>query len=391
MNNRPNNLWINFLHLYQPANTDAYHIQEAVDKSYARLVRALEEHPEIKFTFNISGCLLSRLEELGHLDLISRFKKLIDKKQLEITGTAAYHALLPLVSEAEVIRQVKENEVILKKYFGKNFKPNGFFLPEMAYSPKVAKIVKKLGYKWLIVDEILFSSKLNKVDFSNIYLDENSGLKIVFRSRRFSNAYVPDNLIDFFATSKTIITATDGELYGLRHEDPTGKLEEVSRADGFSTQLVSEFIASRKKVVKVKLLSGNWESTPLELKNKEPYSLWQKKGNQIQKALWDFATLAQDINSRNPRDHNYYWSRWHLVRGLASCTFWWASDRDFSQNFGPRAWSPDEIERGINELIRSIRSLHESTTHSTKIKAEKIYLHIQRLIWEKHWRYYSQR
>jgi hypothetical protein len=391
MTSKTEKLWLNFLHLYQPANTDPYHIQEAVEKSYARLVRALEEHPAIKFTFNISGCLLLRLEELGYYDLIKRIKKLIDRKQLEVTGTAAYHALLPLVDEAEVVRQIKENETILKKHFGADFRPQGFFLPEMAYSPKVAKIVKKMGYKWIIVDEILFNGKLNQVDFDQVYLDQNSGLKVVFRSRTCSGSYVPDNLKNFFKDYKTIITATDGELYGLRHEDPTGELEKLLRADFFTTQLISNFIAGRKKMIKVKLLSGNWESTPAELKKLEPYALWQQKGNKIQAAIWDLANLAQTISAQHLKAENYHWSRWHLVRGLASCTFWWASGRDFSENFGPRAWSPDEIERGINELIRSIRSLHDHTTQATKIKAEKMYLRVQRLIWEKHWRYYWQK
>jgi len=391
MKDQADNLWINFLHWYQPANTDAYHIQEAVDKSYTRLVRALEEHPRTKFTFNISGCLILRLEELGHLDLIARIKKLIEKGQLEITGTAAYHALLPLVDETEVVRQIKENEAILKKHFGANFKPRGFFFPEMAYSPQVAKIVKKMGYQWIIVDEILFNGKLNQVNFSDVYLDTNSNLKVIFRGRHFSGTYVPDNLEKFFTKNKTIITATDGELYGLRHEDPTGELEKILEGKFFSTKLISDFVDERKKIIRVKLLSGNWESTVRELKNHEPYALWQKKGNKIQVAIWDLANLAQAVSQKNKKDSNYNWSRWHLVRGLASCTFWWASGRDFSVNFGPRAWSPDEIERGINEFIRSIRSLHNQTSSRTKIKAEKMYLHVQRLIWEKHWRYYWQK
>jgi len=36
-------------------------------------------------------------------------------------------------------------------------------------------------------------------------------------------------------------------------------------------------------------------------------------------------------------------------------------------------------------------SLHNQTTSRTKIKAEKMYLYVQRLIWEKHWRYYWQK
>ncbi len=383
-------IWINFLHLYQPANVDAYHIQEAVNKSYYRLVRALEEHPQIKFTWNISGCLLQRWEEMNYFDLIQRIKKLVERKQLEITGTAAYHALLPLVGEAEVIEQIKANEVILQKHFGVKFKPKGFFLPEMAYSPEVAKIIKKRGYQWIILDEILYSGHLGQVDFNRVYTDTNSGLKVVFRNRRQSSAYVPDNLKDFLADHDVVISATDAELYGLRHEDPTAELEKILKRDSFRTQLISDFITQREKTARVKILSGNWESTEKELKTNEPYALWQAKNHPIQKAIWELARYAQSLDKKHRKDPNYYWYRWHLVRGLASCTFWWASGRDFSHNFGPRAWSPDEIERGINELIRSVRSLHSHLTRANKIKAEKMYLRLERLIWEKHWRYYWQ-
>ena len=33
--------WANFLHFYQPANVDAYHIEEAEEQSYRRLVELL--------------------------------------------------------------------------------------------------------------------------------------------------------------------------------------------------------------------------------------------------------------------------------------------------------------------------------------------------------------
>ncbi|MEI7452214.1 MAG: polysaccharide deacetylase family protein [Candidatus Falkowbacteria bacterium] len=377
--------WINFLHLYQPANTDAYHVKEATEKSYLRLVRALEEHPEIKFTLNITGCLFLRFEELGYTDLIERLKKLLDKGQIEITGTAAYHGLLPLLPEEEIIAQIKENEDILRKYFGADFKPRGFFMPEMAYGVTAAKIIKQLGYEWIVLDEIAFNGKLNQVDFSKVYLDENSGLKIVFRSRAFSNSYIPDKLIDFFDGENLIITGTDAELYGLRHEDPTAELEKVLKVKSFSTELFSEFVA-KAELVKAKPVACSWESNESDLRKNEPYILWWNKKNKIQIALWDFANFTQKVIADNKADDNYVWARWHLVRGLASCTFWWASGHDFTHNFGPNAWSPDDIERGLSEFIRAIRSLHDVTTRSTKIKAEKVYIKIKAMIWQQHWK-----
>ncbi len=383
--------WLNFLHIYQPVNTDAHIIKEATEASYLRIVRALEEHPQIKFTININGAIFIRWEELGYHNLIKRINRLIQRGQIDLTGTACYHPIIPLVPKKEAVRQIKENEEILKKHFGHNFKPRGFFLPEMAYSPQAGKIIKKLGYQWIILDEIAYNGKLNQADLSLVYLDKNTDLKIIFRSRQISSTFVPQTLLkkvnnkDFF-----IVTATDGELYGLRHNDPTAEFERLLENNNLQTETVSAYIKN-KQTTAISPLSCSWESTEKELKNHNPYMLWYDKKNRIQQKIWDFARLAYKTIEEYKNDKNYYWARWHLVRGLASCTFWWASARDFRHIFGPYAWNPDEIERGINELVRSVRALQSRKTIKQKIEAEKLYIAIKQMVWEKHWNYYWQK
>ncbi len=398
--------WFNFLHFYQPANAEFYNIRKALDKSYWRLLRLMEEHPELKMTFNISGCLLDRLAEEKEMAFIERLKFLVKKDRVELTGSAYYHGFLPLLPETEVVRQIKANEKALKKYFGKNFKPAGFFLPEMAYSPAVAKIIKRLGYDWLILDEVAYSGgKKIRPDFNRLYLDAASNLKIIFRSREMSSAYPPDKLwpilknlaVGKFRVKKIgvagsgeplFITATDAELYGLRHEDPTGEMEKIVKQKSLQTATFSERIKQleKTKALKIKIWPATWESSAAEVSSGQPYQLWQNKSNKIQVYLWKLAYLSLGLENKFKKDKNYYWYRWHLARGLASCTFWWASARDFKPVFGPYAWSPDDIERGLEDLIRSVRSLHDPKTRRTKLEAEKYYLKIKTFIWEEHWK-----
>jgi predicted glycosyl hydrolase (DUF1957 family) len=389
--------WINFLHFYQPANTDFYNIRKALDKSYWRLLRLMEEHSELKMTINISGCLLERLLEAKEQSFIDRLKFLVASGRVELTGSAFYHGFLPLLSAREVERQIKENEKILKKIFGKKFKPKGFFLPEMAYSPAVAKIIKSLGYRWIILDEIAYSGGTQKKPGTSIYIDEASGLKVIFRDRDFSSTYPPDKLIELFRAglkdkkqveAEIKISATDAELYGLRHEDPTGEIEKIVKNKSLKTLTLSEFIGSlpRQKNEIIKIWPSSWESTAHEVKAGEAYNLWQSKKNKIQINLWRLANLSLALEDKYKKDKNYYWYRWHLARGLASCTFWWASAHDFSKIFGPYAWSPDDIERGLEDLIRSVRSLNNPRTKKKKIEAEKYYIKIKKLIWDKHWK-----
>lgn len=403
-------LWLNFLHFYQPANIESYSIRKALDKSYWRLIRLLEEHPDLRFTINVSGCLLERLADEKETAFLERLKFLVKKGRVELTGSAAYHGFLPLLPEDEVVRQIKTNEKILRKHFGANFKPAGFFLPEMAYSPAVAQIIKRLGYDWIILDEIAYSGNLKRRPvWGNFYQDDASGLKVIFRDRELSSAYPPDKLKTIFkkpnnpkvpaaaeskATPEEIfITATDAELYGLRHEDPTAEIEKIVKIKNLKTATISSRLKSsgRKKLEKITIWPSSWESNPNEVKNKRPFELWRDKDNKIHSDLWALADLSLGLGDRFRKDKNFYWYRWHLVRGLASCTFWWASARDFSKIYGPYAWSPDDIERGLEDLIRSVRSLNDFKTKNAKLEAEKYYLRIKKRIWKEHWKKHWQK
>jgi len=384
--------WINLLHFYQPPTTDNETIIEATEKSYKRIISALKRNGQIKFTLNLTGCLLERLENLGYAELINDLKNLILKGQIELTGSAAFHPLLALLPDKEIIRQIKLNEEILKKYFGKKFKPQGFFIPEAAYGVKVAKIIKKLNYRWIMLDEISANIKSKKLDFSKLYIDKNSGLKIFFRQRKNSKEYAPKVIFKLVEELKEemITTATDAELYGLRHMDFSYSFEKLLKRSEIKTLTVNEYLTSLSQTEKITLRASSWESTEKELKNNLPYFLWRNKKNKIQTLLWQLTDIAIVNVNKYTKDKNHFWSRRHLDRGLASCTFWWASAHDFKL-YGPISWNPDEIEKGANELIRSIRSIASPKTRQTKIKAEKLYIKIKKLTWHKHWHYYWEK
>jgi len=384
-------LWINFLHFYQPATLDKEIIVEAIEKSYQRIINALKKSEHIKFTINIQGCLLEKMSELGYHELLNDFKKLINSGRLEIVGSAAFHPIIPLVDEAEVKKQIKLQEKIIAKYFG-DIKLKGFFLPEMAYSAESARLIKKLGYEWLILDEISATGKLDELDCGRIYLDSQSDLYLIFRQRSRSQSYVPHTIVDLLPKNldQTIVTATDAELYGLRHNDVSGHLENLLHNHELKTQLISDYIDEHEPKEKITPIASSWESKPTELQNNLPYALWFNKKNKIQNKIWELARLAIDTNQKYKDDLQNKWAQWRLNRGLASCTFWWASGKKTSL-WQSRSWNPDEIERGVEELIKSIRALDDIITRVTKIKAEKLYIEIKRLIWNNHWRYFWKR
>ncbi len=381
-------LWLNFLHIYQPPTLEKELLVRITQEAYLNIIKILKQNPKHKITLNITACLTEYLNQVGFTKLIDDIKFLAQRGQIELTGSAAFHPLLPLLPDKEIIRQIKVNDEINKKYFGTAYHPQGFYLPEMAYSTKVARIIKRLGFKWIILDEIALDGKINNghINYEQKYKIKKIGLNVIFRNRRISQTFVPktvDKLLKQNKSPKVIITATDGEIYGHKHIDHQQILKKVLKNKNLTTATISEFLTSHRQENKVEVLNSTWESTPHELKQKNYYSLWSHPKNKTHQKLWRLANFALALNYKSLKDPNHFASRLHLEKGLASCTFWWASGKDFKM-FNPPAWNPAEVEKGALELLRSVRSLID-TSFKNKIKAEKMFLDIHKIIWIKHW------
>ncbi|MFA6215319.1 MAG: phosphotransferase [Patescibacteria group bacterium] len=385
--------WVNFLHIYQPPYQEAEVVKKICQESYWPLAKILNHQPQTKLTLNFSGCLLEHLYNIGEQNLIDEFKKLAAAGQIELVGSAKYHPILPLLPAGEIKRQIQLNDEILRQAFGDLYQPTGFFLPEMAYSRKTAKIIKELGFKWLIIDEIAYQGEIGLVDYSKKYQLKGLGLNVIFRNRQLSRTYVPQTILDLTTKSAPpayLISATDGEMYGHHHTDYENRFEKVLTHARVKTLTVSEYLKELPaKAETVNPVSSSWESTAEELKNKIPFALWQDPKNKIHQNLWELRKIAINlINKNKASDANYDFARKHLDRGLASCAWWWAAEKKIG-DFNFLTWNPDTIEKGLKELISSIRSL-KNISRQTKLKAEKYYHLLIKEIWRKHWKKYHK-
>ncbi len=209
-------VWACFLHFYQPPTQKKYWIDRVTDECYRRIINGLLENPQAKITLNINSILCELWDEHGHHDVLSGLKTLVERGQIELTGSAKYHPLLPKLPKEMVVRQIVLNEITLNKYFGvagpvlrnskfktlnskqtqnpndqksksfefENFgnsnlfstsnlelsasgKPlRGFFPPEMAYNRYLAEIVASLGYEWIITEELSLGKP---VEYNRVY------------------------------------------------------------------------------------------------------------------------------------------------------------------------------------------------------------------------------
>jgi predicted glycosyl hydrolase (DUF1957 family) len=372
--------WIDFLHIYQPPTQTKHVIDKVVDESYIFILSMLNKHPRMKLTMNITGSLLELLEEYGHSKIIDSFKKYWEEGRIELTGSAMYHGFLPLLPESEVIRQIELNKSALKKYFGEACEPKGFYMPEMAYSKKVADIVKDQGFTWTILDEIHFDDvDLNPDEHYSI---KNNGLKVLFRNKVFSKPPVWLFTHKNEVTTSHIITGNDGEMYGHWHKDD-GFYDKAFADKELHMVTISEYLKENLPVRPVKVRSGSWESKLEEIKKGVPYALWDSPKNPVHSSLWNFANIAIKLITKYSKDDNYVWARKHLDRGLASCAWWWASNKKF-HDLSPITWNPEEIEKGAFEMLKAVRSLFSATPHE-KVKTEELYNDLRLLVWKTHW------
>ena len=375
--------WINFLHLYQPPTQDTSVLDQITRESYARIPQLLRQFPKLKLTINFSGSLLELLQKNGYQPLLDEYKQLVAEKRIELVGSAMYHPILALLPEAEIERQINLQTDISRRIFGDLYNPTGFFIPEMAYSKKIAHVIKKLGFSWIILDEI--HMPLGEPDPSIRYSIKENDLIVLFRNRVYSKTFPPE----FIITNKDkipqhiIITAHDGELYGHWHVNDYGYYEKAFTDPTIHLLTVSEYISSLTKSEVIEPREANWESLPDELNQAMPFALWDKRDNKIHELMWKFAYFTIDVINSSTDDKNYTAARTSADRGLASCAWWWATEAKLIAT-SPICWNPAEIEKGANELLKSLRSLNNLDI-STRLEAERQFSEIRSTIWEKHW------
>lgn len=371
--------WAPLLHIYQPSTQDLDILRKINEECYKPLFKMIGEYDNAKICLNINGVLVDLFYEFGLGETMDLLKKLVSENKIEIVGTAKYHPILPLIPRKEIYHQIKMNEEINQKEFGNFWAKKGFFPPEMAISSTVAKIIREIGYKWVIMSGIACP-----VDWSydKIYLSPN-GLQLYFRDDILSNKisfksitakeFVDTLKIMFLPLKKEekqdnvknkdryIVTAMDGETFGHHIKDYEktflGKaLELIQKDDNIKTVFISEldrfFPLSEKKIVP---RDSSWSTSYEDILAENPYPLWKHPENTIHKYYWKIVhsldNLMQllsnlDLNENYEVKNYYNTAKWFFDRGLYSCPLWWANPIQ-------GMWSPNLIYKGLELLLKS--------------------------------------
>ncbi len=372
--------WVNILHLYQPPTQTREIMDTVVRESYQKIISLLDNYSDLRLTLNISGSLLELLAKYGRSDVIAGFKKHAERGAVELMGSAMYHPILPLLPDREITRQIRLHDDISKKYFGGAYRPRGFYLPEMAYSQKTAEIVRKAGFEWVVLDEIHTPEKIN---FANKYKAKGVGIGVVFRDSFISKTFPPEYIMKNMEKMRGEYTVTchDGEMYGHWHKDDHGYYDKAFGGGKITMLSVSHYRDELLGEENIAVRDGSWESKPEELAENNAFGLWNDPKNKIHNMLETFKREVLTLVESRQSDPAYETARHYADRGVASCAWWWASERKIGP-FSPLSWNPTEIEKGARELYKAATALCLSAGEEAKITS--YFENLRKAVWQKH-------
>lgn len=384
--------WANFLHIYQPPNQDPDVLKEITILSYLPLLKGVLNNPKTKLCLNINACLLDLFAQNNYQEVLALLRKLLEKDQLEITGSAKYHAFLPLLSESEVKRQIEQNEKTLKFFFGDLWKKNGFFSPELAYDFKTAKIVKEMGYQWILAPQISYGPQ--PPSFDTIY--QIKGLEpfsVFFRDKRVSIlilAGYAHNAQAFFEEisdalenpNRYLTTIMDGETFGHHRPGLEKFLEELYQSEKLQTVFISDLpnLFNKREIVEPRAATWSneeqdfWLDKEKHVVRDNPFLLWKDPSSEIHRLQWEFTDwVAEKVEDQkfkvkgDKEKTKWDTARLKLDQAISSDQYWWASAKPW--------WSLEMIENGGYFLKDVINTLFDENSEEGK-KAFDYYLRI---------------
>ncbi len=387
-------------------------LKKICDESYRPLLKVLTQYPHARATINFNGVLTEMLSDCGHRDIIEGYRFLAERGQIEFTGSAMYHAILPLIPKDEVERQIRLNTLTNRRLFGESYKPQGFFPPEMCYSNEIAPRITGAGYRWVILSGIACSREW---PLDHVYKlgDESDQLCVFFRDDVLSN-HISFQNIDArgFVTHLErwrgkreniyVVTAMDAETFGHHIqgwekvflaevydelEPPLETANDIHQtkvlADQHASFLETEDIQNQIKMVTISELldifpcdkpieprPSSWSTTMDDLKSGNPYPLWYDKQNEIHRLQWEhlkicitlvYAALKYADNEESK--HYAAIARRLLDRAEHSCQMWWASQRPM--------WDINLIYMGLLDQLRAVVNAYRAINKSNADEEEK--------------------
>jgi alpha-amylase/alpha-mannosidase (GH57 family) len=328
-----------------------------------RIPRSLWQFADTgKLHLSLSGTLLESLSNpefqsqvYGVVDCGSLLWYLQNLSIFRILGTGYYHPVLPLIPKADRIHHLERWKGIANHLFNRG-QFQGFWPPEMGFSMELIPLLKRFGYRYVIVDSehveavspMTWSELRYRPHIARYGEDE---IVVVVRDRDLSNAQESGMSLSWFeheVRQRTkwaefmplVTTATDGDNGGwFRNPEPHANFW------GFYQQLLSKSRSNECAIIpcfiddyldrfgasgEVHINTGAWNTG---WHHGRDFNQWT--GSQAQKDVLSriFLTsheleqisLQIDHSGSSGTDMYYHIeeARWRLLRSETSCNIFW--------------------------------------------------------------------
>jgi alpha-amylase/alpha-mannosidase (GH57 family) len=357
--------WSLLLHFYQPPTQTHDVLARVARESYRPLIRVLREHENARVAVNVQGVLTELLLEHGLGDVVAGLRELAEAGKVEFVGSAKFHAILPLIPEAERKRQIAENARSNRAALGRAWNPRGFFPPEMCYSDEVVPSVHASGHEWLVVSgvacpvewptDVICRVPVNGAHLRVLFRDDIRSNRISFRETD-PEAFLRDLGRVGEGGAAYVMTAMDAETYGHHIRDWEreflGATLEALGAEGKGgsqrVEMVfpSELLELFPDGAVVEPHASSWSTSREDLAAHNPFPLWKAPGNRLHELQWEYVDHCLDLvavgrrYATSPEAKEFAAAAYErLGPALHSCQFWWASRRPM--------WSLPMIYRGF--------------------------------------------
>lgn len=208
------------VHNHQPVGNFDHVIREAFEKSYKPFIELVFNLGYPKVCFHFSGILYEWLEKNSpqHIEMIS---EMIRREQIEILSGGYYEPILSIIPERDAVEQVnKLNEYILKRF---DYVPQGLWLTERVYNPKIINQLVRCGIKYIVLDDThILNSGIREEEVNRIFITENNLDKmyvfVINHNLRYLIPYAePYKTIEYINkfNEGIFVFADDGEKFGL--------------------------------------------------------------------------------------------------------------------------------------------------------------------------------
>ncbi len=264
-------LWAHFINFFVPETKSDAALRRAWERCYEPLLALTAGHPRARLTCNVDGSFIRRLQDAGLGEGVGALRRLVESGQVELTASAYGGVVLGPMSGKAIDDAVTHAGEASREAFGEVYAPAGFFPSEMSYDRNVGEAAARLGFEWMLLDEMSHSGKPGSVSWDRAYrLDGGArDVKLLFRDRSLSQGMVYgsfDAPTDLASAARAVqgrayvFTGVEADIYGTRRVQPRKFLAAMFAYDAWEMVTVSELLERLGDVEPVTPAPASWSA-----------------------------------------------------------------------------------------------------------------------------------